>query len=180
MPFRTFSNWLFDGNINSEIPKPKKDANGKDIIPDILKYNSPITNQYVISIFLKNSILNHYLNRYLNNVGVWYLEKEDLFKFIKKCVIDFKVKKYDLVYYKRKKEDKLYQVMRERFPFLKNHDVRLFCKIVEASQERDAVYQKFNLEAPKKEKFRKNKKNKDKKISLESFLGENFSMMECQ
>jgi len=46
MPFRTYNNWLFDGQRNSPIPKTDK--------LDILKYNSPITHTFVISMFLRN------------------------------------------------------------------------------------------------------------------------------
>lgn len=177
MPFKTFTNWLFDGNPHSEIPAPRNDPEGKVIVPDILKYNSPITNQYVISIFLKNGALNRYLNTYLNNGGVWYLEKEDLFKFIKRCVIDFRIKRYDLVYYKRQKEDALFKVVSEKIPYFKNDDIRLFCNIIDNSESRDAVYQGLELEKPVKEKIKIGKKVKKKKISVKDLLSEHFTIM---
>ena len=83
MPFKTFNTWLFDGNQSSPIPK------------DILKYNSPISHTYVISLFLKNGTLNNYLDKYFNDLNLRYLTKEELFRFIKKCVLDFKIKTID-------------------------------------------------------------------------------------
>jgi hypothetical protein len=43
MPYRTFNGWLFDGSRNSKFPTPKYSNDGEEIIPDLLKYNSPIT-----------------------------------------------------------------------------------------------------------------------------------------
>ena len=85
MPYKLFNSWLFDGKKNSPIPRSEK--------VDILKYNSPITHTFVISLFLRNGPLNYYLDENFNNIGLRYLTREDLFKFVKKCVIDFKIKK---------------------------------------------------------------------------------------
>ena len=46
MPFKAFNSWLFDGNIKTPIPKAKDGV-------DVLKYNSPITHTFVISLFLR-------------------------------------------------------------------------------------------------------------------------------
>ena len=48
MPFRTFNSWLFDGQRYSPIPKPKSGVN-------LLKYNSPITHTFLVSMFLRHS-----------------------------------------------------------------------------------------------------------------------------
>ena len=80
MPFKTFNSWLFDGSRNTPLPKAKDGI-------DILKYNSPITHTYALSLFLRNGVLNHYLDKYFNNIGLRYLPKEELFLFLKQCVI---------------------------------------------------------------------------------------------
>jgi len=109
MPFRTFNNWLFDRNKLSPIPPPRDGV-------DILKYNSPITNTFILSLFLRNGNLNHYLNEYFNNMGLRYIPKDELFKFIKKCVFDFKVTRRDTVFYKFRRYDKMYSILRDKFP----------------------------------------------------------------
>ena len=116
MPFRTFNNWLFDGIKDSPIPKPKNGV-------DILKYNSPITHTFLVAMFLRNGYLNSYLNKYFNDINLRYLSKEELFKFIKKCVIDFRIKKRDIVYYPRRTKQILYEKLREKIPTLKNDDI---------------------------------------------------------
>jgi hypothetical protein len=176
-PFRVFSSWLFDGKKNSPIPKPKYNDEGKVITPDILKYNSPITHTYVISLFMRNGLLNHYLDKYLNNISLRYLTREELFRFIKQCVIDFKIRKNNLVFYRRRPRRLLYDALREKMPLLKNDDILLLCDLVEKSDGRVAIYDSLNLEKPKKLKLKKSKVEVNHTI-LEDFLEEHFSMID--
>lgn len=179
MPFRTFNTWLWDGNINTPIPQPKTKDDGTVVTPDIMKYNSPITHTYVISLFLRNGPLNKYLNQYFNNMGVRYLDKEDLFKFIKKCVIDFGIRKNETVFYQYRKETQIYSKLRSKLPFLKNNDIVLLAEIIEKSSDKDAIYQSLDLEAPKKQKIKLTKKKAEKaeKTSLKDFLEKHFSIV---
>jgi hypothetical protein len=169
MPFKTFNNWLFDGSRNTPLPKRKDGV-------DILKYNSPITHTYALSLFLRNGPLNHYLNKYFNNMGLRYLPKEELLLFLKKCVIDFRVNRRDMVYYPYRRKTKLYEALREKVPQFKNNDISLLCDIIDKLEEKEVIYHSLGIEKPKKEKLRK-KKTKKKKISSEEFLKEHFSII---
>jgi hypothetical protein len=84
MPYKTFNNWLFDGLLDTPIPKETFDKNGKVIIPSLLNYKSPITHTFILKLFLKNLPLNYFLNQYCNDINIRYLKKEELFFFIKK------------------------------------------------------------------------------------------------
>lgn len=171
-PYQIFNEWLFDRNIDTPIPKPRDGV-------DILKYNSPITHTYLISLFLRNGPLNEYLDKYFNNIGLRYLKKEELFYFIKQCVIDFRVKKRDLVFFRYQRQDKLFNNLRERFPQFKNNDVSLLCELIERSEERDRIYESIGLDVPKKKKVKvKNKQVKSKKMSSSEFLERHFSILE--
>jgi hypothetical protein len=171
MPFKTFNNWLFDNNKTSPIPPPKDGV-------DILKYNSPITNTFVLSLFMRNGSLNHYLDEYFNNMGLRYLSREELFKFIKKCVLDFRVRRRDTVFYKFRRQDKLYSILRDKFPQFKNNDITLLCELIEKSDEKEAIYSSLGLETPKKKKLKTGKKEVKKgKVSLKVFLAEHFSIL---
>lgn len=176
--FKTFHNWLFDGSIKSKIPKPKTNDNNSVIIPDILKYNSPITHTYLISLFLKNGPLNSYLDKVFNNINLRYLDKEELFYFIKKCVIDFRVSRRSLIWVKYNNKTTLFNVLRKKIPILKNDDIDLLCEITNKSKDKDQIYVSLGLDKPVKKKLKWKKKNKKgRKISLEDFLEENFSIM---
>ena len=171
MPFKTYSNWLFDGQRNSPIPKGKV---------DILKYNSPISHTFVVSMFLKHGPLNSYLNKYFNDINLRYLTKEELFKFMKRCVLDFKVTRRDVTYYPRRARQILYEKLREKMSTLKNDDVLLLCEVVEKSDNTDAIFESLGLDKPKKKTLKKQKKTDIKKISLDDFLKEHFSIIELQ
>ena len=178
MPYKTFFDWLFDGDRNSKIPQPKT-SDGEKII-DILKYNSPITHTYVVSIFLRHSPLTLYLNEYFNDINLRYLDRADLFYFIKKCVCDFRIRRNDMVYYPRKDRQKLFEVLRERVPYLKDNDISLLCDIIEKSEDKSQIYSTLGLDMPKKEKIKikAKKEDKGKKISLKDFLVRHFSIMD--
>lgn len=178
MPFRTFNAWLFDGQKDSPIPNPKKDENGKIIVPDILKYNSPITHTFVTSMFLKHSPLNFYLNEYFNDINLRYLTREELFKFAKKCVQDFRIQKSQITFYPRKPRVMLYEKLRERMPLLKNNDISLLCDIIERSNNKDSIYDSLGLDKPKKVKLKKAKKITNKKVSVDTFLSTHFSIID--
>ena len=168
MPYRTFNNWLFDGSRNTPIPEPKDGV-------DILKYNSPITQTYEISMFLSHGPLNHYLNKYCNNIGLRYMSREELFLFIKKCVLDFKATRRNVAFFKYKRNSQIFQGLREKLPELKTCDVNLLCDIVDKSNDKGAIYQTLGIEKPKKRKVKRTKKVKRGKISLKKFLIEHFS-----
>jgi len=78
-PYQVFNKWLFDGNRSSPIPEPKFTTEGKVSVPDILKYNSPITHTFALRLFMRNGPLNYYLNKYFNDINVRYLSREELF-----------------------------------------------------------------------------------------------------
>lgn len=177
MPFKTYYNWLFDGHKDSPIPAPRTDENGKVIVPDILKYNSPITNQYVISVFLKNLHLNKYLDQYFNNINLYSIPRDELLKFVKRCVLEFRIGRYDPIYYHRKYNDKLYEIIEKRFPYIKSFEVEQLCSIINNSDKKSYIYKSLGLDLPKKQKIR-GKKRKVTKKSLKDFLAENFSTME--
>ncbi len=172
MPFKTFNNWLFDGQRNSPLPKATEKV-------DILKYNSPITHTFALQMFMKHGPLNHYLNKYFNNINLRYLTKEELFIFLKKCVLDFRATKRDTVFYPYKQKNKLFDVLRLKFPELKKYDISLLCDIIEESKDKEAIYHALNLSVPKKQKVKigKKKTKKKNKVPLKEFLREHFFIL---
>jgi hypothetical protein len=173
MPYKTFNNWLFDGSRGTPIPPPRGAV-------DILKYNSPITHTFALQLFMRHGPLNHYLDEYFNNIGLRYLTKDEFFLFLKQAVLDFRATKRDTVFYPYKAKNKLYDVLRQRIPQLKNDDISLLCEIIEKSDDKDTIYNTLGLEKPpKKQKLKIGKKEikRDKKISLKGFLEEHFSIM---
>jgi hypothetical protein len=127
--------------------------------------------------------LNHYLNKYFNNIGLYYLEKEDLFKFIKKCIIDFKVRRNNLSFITTKKDSNLFQGLRKKFPALKACDISLLIDIIEKESDdlKNSVYESLGLlkpEKPKKaRKLSKKVLEKVENVKIKNWVVENFSLV---
>lgn len=168
--FKVFMNWLFDGNINSQIPKEDL----KNNIPDILSYKSPITCTYVINLFIKCLKINNYLDEYFNNINLRYLDKKELFYFIKELVIKNNIKRYQLHYTIYKPKNKLYDLLREKIPYLKNDEILLLCDKIDKLENKDDIYNSLGIIEPKKEKI---KKINQETISLKDFINRNFSIL---
>jgi len=168
--YKTFFSWIFNNDIKSSIPRGEN-------IPDILKYNSPITSTYVISLFLNNGPLNYYLDSYFNNINLRYIDKEELLFFIKKCVIDFKVQRKNIPFVQYKKNTKLFDSLRAKIPIIKNYDVSLLCDLVEKSPDVGRIYSSLGIDKPKKKKLTSVKQKNEGKISLQDLLSRNFSVI---
>ena len=168
MPFQVYRNWLFDGNRKSEIPKSEE--------IDLLKYNSPITSTFAIMMFMKNLRVNWYLNKVFNNMNLRYIDKEEIFKFMKNLVFDFKLTRHDISYSSFRKQNKLFNILRTKIPELKNGDIKLLCDIIEKSDERENIYNTLGLEVTKKKTLSKKTVEKEK-MSVEEFLERHFSII---
>jgi len=167
MPFKTFLNWIYDGYVDSEIPNPEL----------LLKYNSPITNTYMISLFVKIGKINHYLDKYMNNINLRYIKKEELMIYIKKLIIDNKIKRFQLHYFIYRRYHKLFDILKEKFSYLKNNEIQMLCDQINNSDEKETIYQSLGIMKPKIEKVKKIKKEK---ISLKEFIRDNFSIIDME
>jgi len=174
-PFQEFQNWLFDGNSKSKIPE------------HLLKSTSPISAQYCIGMFLANLPLNYFLDQHFNNINLWYLDKEELFIFIKKCVKDFKIQRRSLAYIPWKKQDKLYNVLRKKISYLKSYDIVTLSHLIDSSDNKEDVYRWLGLESdvlqkkivkPSTKEKKKKEKSKANKIKIQEFLDGNFRLEE--
>ena len=175
MHYKTFQNWLFDGDLKSKIPVGEG-------IPDLLSYKSPITSQYMITLFLNNGKLNCFLNQYFNNIGLYYMDKEELMRFVKKCIYDFKIQRKSLPFIPREKNGKLFDSLTKKIPILKKNDITLLCSLIDKSDQKEQVYYSLGLEKPetiKKQKGLKKSTKKDKE-SVKDFLKNNFKIMEIE
>lgn len=182
MPWKTFTNYLFDGKYHTDPPE------------EITKPSSPISNLYCISLFMKCGNLNHYLNQYLNNYGVFYIPKDEMFKFIKRCVRDFKISKRDIWYYsKKQKKNELYDVLSDRYPLLKEYEIYDLCDKINNSDDKNDILQALGLKSnvkkhkiSKKDKKKENMNKKNNKVEeyndlkINDFLTKNFVLIELE
>lgn len=173
-PYHTFWNWCFDGYKKTPIPKPT------DNIPDILKYNSPINETFLLRSFIKHEKLNHFLNKNINNINSRYIDKKELFFFIKQCVQKYKIKKNNIYYLPRHGyKENLFNKLKQKYPVFKNSDIELMIELINKNENRDSILGALGIDKPKKTKV-KNKKTTTKKISLKKFITVNFNIVKVE
>jgi len=162
--FKAFTSWLFDGELNSQLLKKE----------EILKYNSPITHQFIICSFMQVPKFNHYLNEEFNNYDLFKLDKMELLRFMKKAVIKLRLS-FNQHYTWRKTKyittTKLFNKLWEKYPYLKPYEITMLCDMIEnmEKEDKEKMYASFGIDKPKEVKLKRRskkskKKNTNKKI----------------
>jgi hypothetical protein len=139
-PYTLLNRWLYDGSNETKIPDDVRD--GKEIGP-----------QYIIW-FFKNSIYNSWVNEHFNNFGVYALDKNDILKFMKKCILDCGYKP-QYIPKQRQTTTKIAKILKQKHPYYKKDDIRLLVDIIDVSEEKDNIYETLGLFNPKKTKTTK-------------------------
>jgi len=165
--YNIFWDWIFDKNMKTPLPEKKTLTN----------YKSPIHASFLLKSFMNCPELNSYLNKYMNTIYVMRIDKIELFNFIKQCVIDFKIKRKDILFIKYNRDSDIFTKIREKNAFLKPFDIGILSDIINKSNEKDKIYESLNIS--KKPSIKKIKTKSSKKISLEEFLT-NFTVYEIE
>ncbi len=144
--------WLYDGSYTSEFPKQLIDD--KIIGPQYLLY------------YFKDSVYNLWINEHFNNYGIFQLNKVEILKFIKECILEcgYRPKIMPKI---RSDKSKIFKILKKRYPYFKNDDVDLLVEKIDCSAEKDRIYETLGLYKGKKEKTKKDKKpTKEKEITI--------------
>ena len=185
MAYRSFFKWMFDGDLKSPLPNYVDARKGKISVADNI---SPINQHFLIKLFINNANINSYFDKYLNNIYLWSIPKEELMLFVKKCAYDFKVSRRTIPFFPRKEnKTKLFNALTSKFPLLKNYEIDYLCDVIESSSNKNSIYATLGLDVSKKKKVnKKNKKSKqnssflttenETKLSLDEFIANNFKL----
>ena len=173
MAYKSFFNWMFDGNLESPLPTYVDARKGK---VSVSSSTSPITQHFLVKLFINNGELNQYFDKYLNNVYLWSIDKEELMLFVKRCAYDFKVSRRSIPFLPRKQaKTKLFQALSQKLPLLKSFEVDYLCDIVDKSPHKNAIYASLNLEKPAKS-ARTKSKGSSKKTTFDTDFKDASSM----
>jgi len=142
--------WLNDGSKSSKMPK--------ELISD-----KSIGPQYILYYF-KDSIYNIWFNEHFNNFGIYQIDRIDMIKFLKQCVLDTGYKPPFLPRYKNTKT-KISVILKKKYPYFKMDDINLLVKEIDSSEECKQIYETLGLHKPKKTKTNAANKKKLKKIN---------------
>jgi hypothetical protein len=151
-PYTILTRWLHDGSKTTNMPPELE--NDKLISPTFLLY------------YFQQSKYILYLSNLFNNYFIYQLNKADIFKFMKQCVLDSGYKPPFLEKEKTTR-NKLYKILKLKFPYLKSYEIDSLITIVDKSDDKDSIYETFGLYLPKKKKSTKADQNRLKKINKE-------------
>jgi len=164
MPWQSMNKWMFDGQKYSPVP---------DIL---LKPKCPVTNYSLLVMFMRHGELTHFLNKYMNNNYMFSIPLEEMLIFIKKCVFEYRLTRNHMYYSKRLMADKMFDILRDKYPTYKNTDLVLLRDLINEAPDRLEIYHALGLETPK---ITKTKKKKIKKISQNIYLNKFYSMVDA-
>lgn len=152
-PYKIFLDWLFDGNIKSELPY-------KD---EFTSSSSPISYQFLLTMFLRHESILPFLNQHFNRYNVYYLPKEDMYMFIKKIIIETRFQRNRIPYFKKDKtKDDLADILRKKYPLLKKYDISQMCDLINSSEDKDYILSSYGLKTDHRKKKVSSSKKKAK------------------
>jgi len=151
-PYTLLNRWLYDGSRSTQVPE------------DVLKDKS--VSQLYLLYFFQASPFILYISKHFNNYGLFQMDREDVFKFIKECVL---LTGYRPPFVQRLKppKSKFVDCLRLKYPFLKDEELWMLVDIIDKSDEKDNIYEMFGLYTPKKKKLTK---VEQKKLQEESHI----------
>jgi len=133
--YALLNRWLYDGSLKTELPSELIDD--KLIPPTYLTYFF-MSSKYII-----------YINEYFNNYSVYNLDKIDMFKFLKQCVL---LSGYKPPYIEKEKivKSQIEKKLKLKFPYLKINDIQLLVTEIDKSAECDIIYEQLGFRDVKK------------------------------
>lgn len=166
-PYQVLNRWLYDGSKTTQLPKELEDD--KVIPQTILLYHFQCS-KYIL-----------YLSEVFNNYDIYQLNKSDIFRFMKQCIL-LNGYKPPFIQKIKTKKNKLVKFLRLKFPFLKLYEIDLLIDQIDKSEDKDRIYETFGLYTTRKkkptkvdkEKLKKLNKQDEEKISLDDVMA-NFS-----
>ena len=159
--YTILNNWFYDGSKETTIPD------------EVIKDKS-IGQMYLLN-FFKSSAYGMVISKLFNNWGLFELDRIEVLKFMKECIL---LSGFKQPFFQRvpPKKSKLVDEFKSKYPFLKKEELFMIVDIVDNSEEKEQVYEMFGLYTPTKKKLTKEQKesfnteNKKEKVSLDSLM----------
>lgn len=114
--YAIFFDWLFDYNLDSEIPY------------EVIENKNQFSIHFMINMLMKYKRICLFANKYLNNYNFISLRFEDMIKALKYVVYKFNLSKNDIFYSKFKYNDVNKEVLsiQKRYPYIKISEIKMF------------------------------------------------------
>lgn len=138
--YTILNRWLYDGSMTTKIPD--------DVISD-----KSISQIYLLYYF-RGSPYGLVIDKIMNNWGIFSIDRNEILYFLKQC-ISASGYKPPFIQKIQTKKNKLYDVLKEKHPFLKPYEVSLLIEFVDQSSEKEQIYEMFGMYSPTKKKLTK-------------------------
>jgi hypothetical protein len=148
-PYTLLNRWLYDGSNKTEMDESLRED--KSIGPQYLLY------------YFKDSVYNLTINRIFNNYNIYKLDRLEILKFLKQCVLKTGYKPTFLPRY-NDNESKISKLLKQRFPYYKKDDINLLVDYIDKSDQKDSIYETLGLYNPRKIKTKKKDKDRIKEF----------------
>jgi len=149
-PYQVLNRWLYDGSKTTQMPKELE--SDKVIPPTILLYHFQ-SSKYIL-----------YLSEVFNSYDLYQMNKVDIFRFMKQCIL-LTGYKPPFIQKVKSQKNKLATILRLKFPYLKMYEIDFLIDEIDNSEEKDRVYETLGLYKPKKKKSTKADKAKLEKVA---------------
>lgn len=142
-PYALLNAWIRDGRTDSPLPKD-------------LQENCPITQMFILYYFVSNPKIFIWINKNFNNYNLLSLPVFDVFKVIKQIVQRTGSKQSYVPKFKKEK-NQLCDILKKKYPYYKTQEISMAVDIIDNDEElQSAVYENFDIRAPRKLKTKKN------------------------
>ena len=151
-PYAIFKEWLFDGDMRSEIPEICL---------------SVINKRTALSMLGRAGNVTIFVDKYFNNYEMMKLDDAEFFKFMKELVVTKEFGKYDFSFFKSASPDKDLKELRKKLFFLKLYEIELLLEVAKNDDEFDAFEEALGITKYKKTAIKQRKKGKTKSKDTE-------------
>jgi hypothetical protein len=162
--WQILNRWLYDGSKDSKMPVE-------------LETDKSI-GQMNLLYYFRCSPYGLVISKLMNNWGLFSLDRVEVLYFLKECVY---LSGYKPPFIQKipGKKNKLYEHLKEKYPYLKLEEINMLVGFVDESEEKDTIYEMFGIYSPKKKKITESSKKKTEKtktavteeLSLDNLLG---------
>jgi len=143
-PYQIFNEWLFNPVPYAPFPEECLRA---------------INKRAILASLGKLDGVTIYLDKYFNKYDLMAANDLEFYMFVKEYIIKkFRVKKWDLSFFKTEKKQKNLKELQKSFPYLKLNEIEFFMELVKDDEEADGLYESLGLSKPKKKKMNKSEK----------------------
>ena len=149
-------NWVNDGNIKSEFPK-------------VLSESKSLNCVFFLYYFVASPKYFVFINNVFNNYNIFLLKKEDIYKMFKEIVYNTGYRNFSKGK-SSQKENPLIKVLKSKFPYYKKEEIMMAVNIIDNSEDKDVIYEMFNINDIAKVKKMTKKDIKDRQNKIKNII----------